>query len=252
MIFTTLAMDPLNGANENPLNPALWSVLASGLPPLQILNHECVSTDFGQDSDIGFYVGITWPDDQWAEIKIAALSTDGLLNVDLRMADDQSIGYDLSLTDNGDGTLTATVAIQNGAVLGAFITSWTMGDVFRFAVLGTNLYVFQNGVQIGTTISDSSVASGKACLNFYAENAVTDIAATHFAGGSVAAGPNVWSQPDCRVAPFGPNASRDVQGTSIYDVQTSCNPAVPGTDSRAAGAPVDCRVSAPQNSRNNP
>lgn len=60
-----------------------------------------------------------------------------------------------------------------------------------------------------------------------------------------------YSVPDCRVAPFGPNGSRNVQNTLIYDVQTSSNPAVPGTDSRAAGAPVDSRQAPniPENSR---
>jgi hypothetical protein len=61
-----------------------------------------------------------------------------------------------------------------------------------------------------------------------------------------------YSVPDCRVAPAGPNSSRNVQGTLIYDVQTSSNPAVPGTDSRVSpNIPVDSRVSPniPQNSR---
>lgn len=60
-----------------------------------------------------------------------------------------------------------------------------------------------------------------------------------------------YSVPDCRKAPSGPNADRDVQGTLTYDVQTSSNVSVPGTDSRTAGAPVDSRVApnVPQNSR---
>lgn len=63
---------------------------------------------------------------------------------------------------------------------------------------------------------------------------------------------SVYSVPDCRVAPAGPNASRTVQATKIFDVQTSSNHIIPPTDSRAAGqAPVDSRVAAniPQNSR---
>lgn len=48
-----------------------------------------------------------------------------------------------------------------------------------------------------------------------------------------------------------PNGNRSVQGTATYDVETSRNSSVPGTDSRTAGAPVDSRVAAiiPQNSR---
>lgn len=56
-----------------------------------------------------------------------------------------------------------------------------------------------------------------------------------------------------------PNNTRTVQGTVVYDVETSNistvdlagHPTVPGTDSRTAGAPVDSRVAGiiPQNSR---
>lgn len=60
-----------------------------------------------------------------------------------------------------------------------------------------------------------------------------------------------YSVPDCRNYGSFPNQSRDVQGTLIYDVQTSSNHSIPPTDSRIAGAPVDCRKSPniPQNSR---
>jgi hypothetical protein len=62
-----------------------------------------------------------------------------------------------------------------------------------------------------------------------------------------------WSQPDCRVAPFGPNQSRTIQNTATYDVQTSDNPVVPGTDSRTV-KPTDSRIALiiPENSRNDP
>jgi hypothetical protein len=66
---------------------------------------------------------------------------------------------------------------------------------------------------------------------------------------------SVYSQPDCRIAPAGPNANRTVQATKIYDVQTSSNAAVPGTDSRVSpNIPVDSRANPngsdiPQNSR---
>lgn len=66
------------------------------------------------------------------------------------------------------------------------------------------------------------------------------------------AGSTVYSVPDCRVPPAGPNANRTVNATKIYDVQTSSNPAIPPTDSRVApNIPVDSRLAAniPQNSR---
>ena len=58
-----------------------------------------------------------------------------------------------------------------------------------------------------------------------------------------------YSVPDCRLVP---NASENVNGTLIYDVQTSSNTdALPVVDSRAAGAPV-ASGTYPQNSRVDP
>lgn len=64
-------------------------------------------------------------------------------------------------------------------------------------------------------------------------------------------GPGVYSVPDSRVAPFGPNASRTLNQTLIYDVQTSSNHSLPPVDSRVSGPPVDSRIAAiiPENSR---
>lgn len=61
----------------------------------------------------------------------------------------------------------------------------------------------------------------------------------------------VYSPVDSRDFATFPNQFRTVQGSKIYDVQTSSNASVPSADSRAAGAPVDSRVAPniPQNSR---
>lgn len=57
-----------------------------------------------------------------------------------------------------------------------------------------------------------------------------------------------WSSIDCRNFGQFPNFFRVVNQTNIYDVQTSSNPAVPGADSRTAGAPT-ASGTYPQNSR---
>lgn len=62
------------------------------------------------------------------------------------------------------------------------------------------------------------------------------------------------SSVDSRAAKPNSATFRTVQGTQIDDVQTSSNSTIPGTDSRAAGAPADSRVTPsaaqpPQNSR---
>jgi hypothetical protein len=57
--------------------------------------------------------------------------------------------------------------------------------------------------------------------------------------------PSYYSQPDCRLVP---NTGVTVNGTIQYTGQTSSNPAIPGTDSRGAGAPV-ASGTYPQNNR---
>jgi hypothetical protein len=116
------------------------------------------------------------------------------------------------------------------------------------------LFAYWNGNLIGVA-SDANIASGAAGFMLQSDVSVlSDAQISAWGGGSFqSTSPiiTVYSQPDCRVSPFGPNNSRTVQSTKIYDVQTSSNSAVPGVDSRAAGAPVDCRISPniPQNSR---
>jgi hypothetical protein len=59
-----------------------------------------------------------------------------------------------------------------------------------------------------------------------------------------------WSPMDSRDYGSFPLAAVLVQGSDIYALDAnSSNPNLPPTDSRKAGAPKDCRVSAPQNSR---
>lgn len=77
------------------------------------------------------------------------------------------------------------------------------------------------------------------------------LAGADITGVDFTASLGVYSVPDCRNYATFPNASRNVQGTLTYDVQTSSNSTVPSTDSRAAGAPVDSRTAPniPENSR---
>lgn len=76
-----------------------------------------------------------------------------------------------------------------------------------------------------------------------------DVTGVDFTSAAV---PTVYSPVDSRDFATFPNQFRTVQGSKIYDVQTSSNPAVPGDDSRVApNIPVDSRQdpNIPENSR---
>ena len=108
------------------------------------------------------------------------------------------------------------------------------------------------------TTGSMPIANGGTIVVSASETIYVLAVATGYANSSIGSAayvisiaPSHYSVPDCRVAPFGPNTGVTVQGTVQYTGQTSSNPAIPPTDSRAAGAPVDSRLSAnkPQNSR---
>ncbi len=130
------------------------------------------------------------------------------------------------------GTQSVTISSTDSGLSGFAIYYTTDGST---PTTGSTLYTGPVSVSTSLTLKAIAVATG------YANSAVGSAAYTISA--------SVYSVPDCRVAPFGPNASRTIQGTKIYDVQTTSNIGGVPVDSRAAGAPVDSRVSAPQNSR---
>lgn len=260
--FTQLAADPLNGANQNPLNPATWTI-ATGSSALQILGNVCKGTILGLDN-IELYTGISWPNDQYGEVKIISLTDDGE-NVDvlLRSNADASTCYFCGVGLNiSDGTVQVYCQrfISNVDIVLFDVSEipFNSGDVFRFAVVGTTVLAYRNGTLV-TSAVNSDIASGAVGVDIET-NQVNNVSFTNFAGGTVSSSSSTaYSVPDCRISTCGlvptthvyPNGNRTVQGTKIYDVETSNNPAIPPVDSRKAGAPVDCRVSPniPQNSR---
>jgi hypothetical protein len=149
---------------------------------------------------------------------VALLSTD---NFDVPTAVSQDT-YVLLTVFSGTGLLFGTLT-------GVILTGQSAGTI-----LGVLYSKVENGVELwaGST-------SGDALASFLNGTTINFSAITYY------------SEPDCRATstyPALPNTSRSVNGTLIYDVQTSSNSAVPGTDSRTALAPVACGTY-PQNSR---
>jgi hypothetical protein len=142
------------------------------------------------------------------------------------------------------GTQNVTISSTSSGLAGFAITYTTDGST---PVPGSHGTVYSGPVPVSISLTLKAVASATGFLNSSVGSAAYIISA----GGAA------YSVPDCRDSYCGlvpvthlyPNGSRTVQGTKIYDVETSNNPAVPPTDSRKAGAPVDSRVSSPQNSR---
>ncbi len=261
IFLTVLASDSLQRANENPLAHPPWSTDTFGQAGLQIISNLAQGTaTFTDCTEI--YTGVSLPNDQYASATLGAgIAGNANLVLGVRMVDNGSIslggmpGYFIRISGTGNG---GTWNIQDGSgghvlVSGSGLTV-NSGDVFVLAAIGTTIYLFQNGVQV-TSVVNALWSSGSAMLVCATGASASAVQVSAFACGKASLTPGGtgtgYSVPDCRVAPAGPNSSRVVQGTLIYDVQTSSNKAIPPTDSRASGAPIDSRASSnvPLNSR---
>ena len=144
------------------------------------------------------------------------------------------------LVFNSTTITNSQISLWAGGNAGLFLSSSLIGLTQAQAIAA----LIAEGLVVGTITGSGGlvISSSPAAGTLLAPGSIVNL---------VLSGSGAYSVPDCRVAPFGPNASRNVNGTLIYDVQTSSNSAIPPTDSRTQGAPVDSRVAAniPTNSR---
>jgi hypothetical protein len=237
--------DNFNRADSNPIS-GNWATPVGVASAVQLVSHTAEPTSSLGSRSASYSTVITWPADHFSEVTLAALNN-GYLGPCVRLG--PGTGYGIFASGpTGSSNSVYLQEVGGGTTFAIFTMTPQIGDVLRLEVLGSTLTFKQNGTVIGS-VSDSTYTLGNPGMAFL-PNAVPLPAISFWTGGFGSPTPLNYSQPDCRVAPFGPNASRNVQGTLTYDVQISDNAAVPGKDSRVS-KPVDCRVAPniPQNSR---
>jgi hypothetical protein len=260
LFLSQLASDNFFRTNESPLSSPPWSVASNAIQPgLQIVSHICQGSAINVDS-VELYTGVSLPNDQYASATLAAGITGnanvamGIRTTDNGSSENNMPGYFVRVTGNSNGGLWQVFNPGSLILSGSGLTV-SSGDVFTFAAIGVTIYFFQNGVMLGS-VTDTGHSSGSAMLVAALGSTLNAVQYSNFACGKASLTPGGtgtgYSVPDCRVSPAGPNSSRVVQGTVIYDVPKADSRAAGApVDSRAAGAPVDSRVSSnvPLNSR---
>jgi hypothetical protein len=198
--FTELAADLLNGVNANPLNPAIWSQDSAHIfGPLQILNNQCVSANL--EVSVGcleLYTGVTLPNDQFVQITLNEFDfladPDGFICLLMRSNLDTSTCYEIALDGGfvpGQGMVSIQVYVGDAFIAintysGPANLTFSRGDVILCAVVGTTIYVYQNGNLI-FQVSDSLVTSGQAGIFLGATINVANMGVTNFSTGRVLA-----------------------------------------------------------------
>jgi hypothetical protein len=259
--LTQLAVDAFQRPDESPLIHPPWTTDTFGQTGLRIISHLAQGiTAFTDNTEI--YTGQVLPNNQYASATLGAgIAGNANLVLGVRMTDTGTAALSsptyfcrIAGTGNGGGW---TIEDGTAGVL-ATGTGLTVnsGDFFTLAIIGAILYLFQNGVQINSVGSAGTHTSGSAMLVCATNASTSSVQVSAFACGKASLTPGGgnavgYSTPDCRVSPFGPNMGiAQSDGSVFYVGQSSSNPAVPGADSRAAGAPVDSRAAgAPVNSR---
>jgi hypothetical protein len=158
--MASLASDNFNRSNSSLTTP--WINSAGGFGSLAI-NTNVVGTNSGAnaDSEAVYDGGITWPNDQYAEVVITTLGgADGGPCIRAGSGD----GYFCTAFTGSTIELFrisgfAGIATYNGG-------GYSLNDVIRIEAQGTTIRVKQNGVT-RITVTDSSVASGKPGIHLF-------------------------------------------------------------------------------------
>jgi hypothetical protein len=147
---------------------------------------------------------------------------------------------DIVLSTFSVGSAAFVYSISGNAAVAGATVSYSGASSGSVTADGSGNFTLSGLVNGGYTITPS--LAGYA---FSPTSQAETISGANITGVNFMAAQSYYSEPDCRLSP---NASRSINGTLIYDVQTSSNPAIPPTDDRESGAPVACGEY-PQNSR---
>lgn len=156
--MATLATDPFNRSNGDLTGDSGW--IAFGTHDSLKISSNAVVRDVDPSAN-AYDGGIAWADDQWAECTVSSLSgaVDNGGGVMVRAQAGATTCYIAVVS--GDGTVSV-----GKYVAGAYTHLATTAGVFfggervRLEAVGGTLRVYYNGLQLGSDISDSSIASG--------------------------------------------------------------------------------------------
>lgn len=193
-VYTQLAVDNFQRADENPLTATKWTLTTNGASSnLQIKSHVAVSTVVGGSPTPSsmYYTGAVLPNDQYAEMTLGPMATTGILELIARSATTAATGYLFEQVKQADGSV--TLALTGGAIPLQIIGSFPgmVGDVVRVECLGQAITFLYNGLVV-YSVKDSGNASGVATIGAFPASAPTDTGLIHFAAGSItSSGPSL-------------------------------------------------------------
>lgn len=193
------ATDDFNRADNTSLG-ANWTTVSTGgfdATGFQIVSNAAQPEQLTGD-DLELYTGSTFADDQYAQAKVTVTSTgsNAGLGVVVRGATNGSC-YRAVVSKAASNNVSLFKFVAGaGTNLGNRTTTWVDGDTLRIEVQGTTITLYQNGVALGATFSDSALASGAPGISH--STSITSGSLDDFAAGdlnAVAPGLRVVTSP---------------------------------------------------------
>lgn len=237
--------------DENPITPANWGPVSTD-NALAILNNQAVPTFQASGSffyGANFWTGSSVGNDQYASVQVeykTPAPITSAVDLYLRTAANFSTSYNVDLF-GADGN------IWNLGIFGGGINTQVQVPVpgrvttITAVVIGTSVYALYNGV-IVLSATDAALSSGSVAIDLFtvSPGLQTDVVYTFFEAGNVVPSSSLI---DSRNYGNFPNEAVVEGGTAVYTFQTESRTAGAPLDCRTAGAPRDSRVNPPQNSR---
>lgn len=187
-IDPALATDNFDRADANDLG-VNWTEI-TGDPGFNISANRAVPDSLGADHGER-YSALTWPDDQYAQVVLAALDGTGA---------ETGGGPALRVATDGANTLyrfpasaSTTVGATYAKIVAGLYTliaqrdaDFVVGDTFYAEIQGTQAVIKKNGVQIGAALpTDGGITAGAAGIAY--SSTMTDLDLDDWEGGDFAA-----------------------------------------------------------------
>lgn len=182
-----LATDNFNRADANPL-AGNWTT-GLGDFPMQLVGNSVRTTSDNDASSL--YTGISWPPDQYSKAKLseatAGAGADSGICLVVRGSTTANTHYRLTVNHGASNNvhLSSLVAGVYTLLLGWDVVTqaWVDGDIWELWVFGNTLFVFRNGVQVGPTTTDASIATGIPGVGYSSTSSLTLSTVEDWEGG---------------------------------------------------------------------
>lgn len=176
--------DDFNRPDENPLNPAFWSVGAGSNNPLEVVSNACTVIPV-HNLCVEACIAAAFPSNQFSQVTIVTLGN-AVAGPCVRIqSGDNTNYYTLQVFGPINTVTTVTILGSGGLTLATGSFTVNSGDVFRLEAIGSNLTAYQNGSAVLTAV-DSTFIGGAPGLQALSHAGTAEVALDAWVGGDFA------------------------------------------------------------------